>query len=358
MAKINKRIEIVASTEVSLSSMGPKSRAAIQAVLSKRYTKVDITIVNNLADLMALSARKPDLVFLGMKFIPNNPALGLADPHKLWLSEYLDAEGIAYTGSNNKAIELELNKELAKQRLVDVGLKTAKFKVIRNGDTLWRDDRSLTYPLFVKPTNRGGGTGVDSGSLVYNFHQLLAKAQSLAARLQADSLVEEFLPGREFSVGIMKQVHSSEYLVMPLELVAPPDVSGARFLSGQIKAADTEHHLAVFDTDLKAKINDLATGAFHALGARDYGRIDVRLDAAGIPHFLEANLLPCLIDMYGNFPKACMLTMGLSHEAMILNIVDLAFAREITADDIIRKTITAEHLAASLVFANPAFDAI
>jgi D-alanine-D-alanine ligase len=114
---------------------------------------------------------------------------------------------------------------------------------------------------------------------------------------------------------------------MPLELIAPPDTSGARFLSGAIKKADTEHYLEVTDIPLGTTICTLALDAFHALGAQDYGRIDVRLDSAGKPHFLEANLLPSLLDGYGNFPKACLLNAGLSHKAIILRIVDLALLR-------------------------------
>lgn len=328
MAKINKHIEIVVSTKPGLSSMGVASRTAIQALLFKRYARVDITIVNNMSDLVALVAREPDLVFLGMKFLPHDPVLGRADAHKIWLSEYLDRAGITYTGSEHDAMGLELKKELAKQRLLDMGLATAPFMVVEAGKELEPDDVALTYPLFVKPTDRGAGAGVDAGSLVYGFQQLRAKVRSLAAGLRADALVEEYLSGREFSVGILKQEHTNNYAVMPLELVAPADKSGARYLSSRVKAADSEYHLPVTDGAVKSKINELAISAFHALGARDYGRIDIRLDKNGTPRFLEANLLPSLLEGYGNFPKTFLLNMRLNHEAIILTIVNLAFLRK------------------------------
>lgn len=327
MTKLPLRIEIVCSEQPGLSSMGRKSRAEIKAILSTRYEHVDVTIMSNLHDLDMLVLRRPDLVFLGMKFMPSQHALGLKDPHKIWLSEVLDTAGIAYTGSDYRAIELELNKERAKQRVLSAGLATAQYMVVRVGDSLARNDVTLAYPLFVKPTNRGGGAGVDAGSIVHSFGELLAKIKVLGTKLQADALVEEYLPGREFTVSLLRQYATDMYRIMPLELIAPADTSGTRFLSSQIKTSNTERHLKVADGPLKEAINTLAIKAFHELGAQDYGRIDIRLDAAGKPHFLEANLLPCLLSDYGNFPKACQLHENLSHKSMLTRIVDLAFYR-------------------------------
>src|ERR1700712_3204701 len=110
MPKIATNIEIVTSTVSGLSSLGLDSRRGIQAVLAPYCTTVRITMVNNLADLEALVARRPDLVFLGMKFIPVHEALGQHDPEKIWMSEYLETHGIVHTGSDYKAHELELHK--------------------------------------------------------------------------------------------------------------------------------------------------------------------------------------------------------------------------------------------------------
>src|SRR5579864_2601799 len=128
--KMNKHVEIVRSTTPGLSSMSQESCDAIFAVLSKHYAWVMVSIVNSLSDLEAIVIRNPDLVFLGMEFIPNNPALGLQDPDRIWLSRYFDEHNIAYTGSSQRAHELERNKPLAKKCAIDAGLKTARFCVI------------------------------------------------------------------------------------------------------------------------------------------------------------------------------------------------------------------------------------
>jgi D-alanine-D-alanine ligase len=323
MEKIKKRIEIVRSSTSGLSSMSRTSCDAISAVLAKNFENVGVTVVDNLLDLEALVNRAPDLVFLGMKFIPKDFATGLVEDNKIWLSEYLAEHGIACTGSAQMAYELERDKPLAKQRVLDAGLSTSPFCVIKCDQLLDIGDLHLTFPLFVKPTNRGGGSGIDSGSVVYNIEELNARVRSIATELQADSLVEEYLPGREFSVAILKEEHSTEFLVMPIELVAPPDKAGVRMLSSKVKSSNTEQVLAVTDESMRAKVVRLALEVFCALGARDYGRIDVRLDAFGIPNFLEANLIPSLISGYGSFPKACVLNIGLEFESMIMRIARL-----------------------------------
>jgi D-alanine-D-alanine ligase len=327
MMKINKRIEIVSSTIAGLSSMGKASRGGVLAVLSKHFVSVRITIVNDQSDLEALGARQPDLVFLGMEFLPVHPALGAADPAKVWLSDFLDEHDIAYTGSSQIAHELERNKPLAKRRILSAGLRTSAFCVVRRGQSLESDDVPLAFPLFIKPTRLGGGLGIDSDSVVHNFEQLRAKVHSITTKLRSDVLIEEYLPGREFSVAILKDDSSNEFLAMPIELVAPSDKNGIRLLSGRVKSSNAEQALEVTDTVIKSKVTALALAVFDALGASDYGRIDIRLDAVGTPHFLEANLIPSLISGYGSFPKACLLNIGLEYEPMIMKIVTLGLAR-------------------------------
>lgn len=328
MRKLDKHIEIVSSSALGLSSMGLQSRRAALTTLSKRYSHVGVTIVNTLSDLERLVARKPDLVFLGMKFLPVNPFLGLQDPDRIWVSEYLDRFGIPNTGSGSQAHRLELNKPLAKQRVLRAGLATAPFTVLRKNESFYAEQIALTYPLFVKPTDRGGGLGVNSQSLVRNFEELHTKVNSITTTLRTDSLVEEYLPGREFSVAILTDMYSERLSVMPIELCAPSNSNGESVLSQEVKTSNTEEVRDVTDQTLRKKIVTLASDAYRALGARDYGRIDIRLDGNGVPHFLEANLIPSLISGYGSFPKACVMHMEMGYEAMILRIVALALSRK------------------------------
>lgn len=333
MKKINVSIEIVSSSQARLSSMSAPSRQAIYKVLARYYSRVRITIVDSVADLEALATRKPDLVLLGMKFVPELPTEDIDTAPLIWVADYLDSCGIAYTGSGAVAHELELNKPLAKQRALDELLSTAAFQVFhQNTDQDVKPATKLRFPLFVKPADRGGGLGVDSHSLVRNQAELRSKVLSIGTDLRSDALAEEYLSGREFSVAILKDEDSDSYKIMPIELVAPEDTNGNRMLSGTVKSADAERALYIADQNMRQEVMTLAISMFHALGARDYGRIDIRLDGQGKPHFLEANLLPSLISGYGSFPKACLLNEKISYETMILQIVRLGLARNVTID--------------------------
>lgn len=348
MIKSNKRIVIVRSMTKGLSSMSQVSCDAVLAVLARHFTTVGISTINDLSDLEALVARDPDLVFLGMEFVPENSALGMTDPNKIWLSDFLDKHEIAYTGSSRSAHELARYKPLAKQYVLDAGLRTSAYCVVKHNQSFARHDIPLAFPLFVKPTNRGGGLGIDSKSVVYNFEQLCSKVDEITTKFQTDALIEGYLPGREFSVAILKKNEdSNEFLAMPIELIAPSDSHGVRILSGKVKSSNSEMILQVTDEIIKSKVTKLALDAFYALGARDYGRIDIRLDAAGVPHFLEANLMPSLISGYGSFPKACIENIGLEYEPMILKIVRLGLARNINDSENTLESVTMNHLAFS-----------
>ena len=322
MAKVDKHIEIVRSTTNGLSSMSMRSANAILGVLERHYTDVQITAVNNYADLESIASRQPDLVFTGMKYIP-----GATPGTKVWISEFLDIHGLEHTGSSFAAIEYEQSKPLAKQRVQTYGIPTARHMVLKKGQAYADEDIMLQFPLFVKPASLGGGAGIDENSCVRTMDELRTRVSCLTERYTSPALVEEYLPGREFSVAILTDQESGELEAMPIELSAPTDKFGNPALTREVKAANEEVILPVNEPILRARIISTAKEAFAALGARDYGRIDIRLDEQGTPHFLEANLIPSLISGYGSFPKACMLNKGLGYEETILRIVSLAFGR-------------------------------
>lgn len=329
LMKINKHIEIVRSTDSWLSSMSQLSCDNIFEVLTNTYSHVGVSVVNNLNDLKKLVEIKPDLVFLGMKFIPADNTIYSQHSDKIWLADYLDESGIAYTGSNKLAHELEVEKSLAKGRVLDAGLSTSPYSVIGQYQKLinYVLPSDLMFPVFIKPSNRGGGLGIDSKSIANNQAQLKSKVKSISKILGSDSLVEKYLVGREFSVAILKYGIVPSLIAMPIELVTEPDSSGSLVLSSEVKSANLEKVSAIADPILKSLISKFALDIFSAIGGRDYGRIDIRLNELGVPQFLEANLMPSLIDNYGSFPKACRLNIGLGYKKMVLTIVSLGLVR-------------------------------
>lgn len=303
--------------------MTKKSREEVCATLSNYYDEVGITIINSLVDLAALVAKQPDLVFLGTQFLRTS-----APDRTIWLSGYLADNGITATGSSASAHEIDINKPRAKQCVLNAGLLTAPFLLAKPHQQLSTAQIPHEFPLFVKPSNRGGGMGVDSQSVVHNLQQLQAKVDAISRDLNTDSLIEQYLSGREFSVGVIKQQDSADYLALPIELVPPQDDHGSRLLSKDVKSFAPLPALEIADSALKAAVSDLAIGAFHAIGAQDYGRIDIRLDAQGTPYFLESNLIPNVMKDYGSLAKAWALNTGMTYDELLLRLTTLGLARQ------------------------------
>jgi D-alanine-D-alanine ligase len=326
--KIQKHIEIVRSGTPRLSSMGDKSAAMIQALLREHYTSVGVTLVSNLTELKQLVASQPDLVILGVKQIPSEDG-------PIWLSAYLEANGVNHLGSQTTAIELDFDKPGAKQIVQAAGLLTAA-SFTAEPDQYTAATLPLPFPLFVKPPNGGGGKGIGPDSVVRNFGAYQQKVQFILDEFGTSSLVEAYLPGREFSVALIENSETAGLLAMPIELITEQNAQGDRILGQVVKADDTEHVVAVVDLVLRTRVNRLAKAAFRALGARDYGRIDIRLDERGVPHFLEANLIPGLAkhDFVSYFTAACEINQHMSYDTMILSLVTLSLNRYLKSSDL------------------------
>jgi D-alanine-D-alanine ligase len=319
MKKQPLRIEIVRSSSKKISSLSAKSAAEIIALLSRHYTDVTTTNVDSVADMNALIERKPDLVFTGIYYITDN-----ITGAKVWLSTELEKHGIAHTGSDKIANRLSLNKNLAKEQLQHHGIKTAKFKLAGRQSIEQFDASGLRFPLFVKPNNKSGGQGIDEFSIVRTQTELHTKIDSIHSKHRTDALVEEYLEGREFSIAVITNRATQKPIAMPIEIVAAKDGNGERMLSNIIKNLNIESSFAVGNDQEHRNLSSFAIDAFRALGGRNYGRVDVRLDGNGTIHFLEANLIPGLIGEDNYFPKAYRLNLGLEHEEMLLHIVELA----------------------------------
>jgi D-alanine-D-alanine ligase len=308
--------------------MGDKSAAMIQTLLLEHYTSVGVTLVSDLTELELLVAKQPDLVILGVKQIPTVDG-------PIWLSAYLEAHGVNHLGSRTTAIELDFDKPGAKQIVRQAGLLTAS-SFTAEPKQYTATTLPLPFPLFVKPPNGGGGKGIGPDSVVRNFNAYEQKVQRILDEFGTASLVEAYLPGREFSVALIENTQTAGLLAMPIELITEQNAHGDRILGQVVKADDTEHVVAVLDLALRTRVNRLAKAAFRALGARDYGRIDIRLDERGVPHFLEANLIPGLAkhDFVSYFTAACEINQHMSYDTMILSLVTLSLNRYMKPSDL------------------------
>jgi len=322
MPKQALRIEVVRSNFKHISSMSEQSARDIVATLRNHYDDVRMTNVDTFEDLEALIERKPDMVFAGIYFVRDEARGGA----KVWLTDALEANGIAYTGSGKNANRLSLNKHLAKQHMIERGIHTASFMFADRAHQAELDASGLTFPLFVKPSNKSGGQGVDEFSIVHTPAQLNDKVRWIHTEHHTDALIEEYLPGREFSIAVIAGPNDT-FTAMPLELVAAEDKNGDRIRSQVVKSTDSEDMNPVTDPIEHAVVGQFAIDAFRALGGNGYGRVDIRFNANGIPFFLEANHIPSLIQIDSSFLRAYEMTIGKNYEAMILDIVQLGLTR-------------------------------
>lgn len=245
----------------------------------------------------------------------------------------LEMLGIPYSGSGVTTLAITLDKRRTKEILVANGIRTPKFQLLSRAEDLWPD---LEFPLFLKPNGEGSSRGITAKSLVRSKDELDEVASEMVARYRQPVLVEEYLTGREFTVGLLGNPPE----VLPIVEVsfeglpegAPRfDCYEVKWIYDSLDAGyDTTTCPARVDDDLRSRIEETATRTFEALEVRDLCRLDVRLDKDGLPSVFDVNALPGLIpDPAENsrFPKAAR-AAGYSYEELIGKVFNAALARE------------------------------
>jgi len=235
----------------------------------------------------------------------------------------LDAYDIPYTFSDTLVMALALHKGMAKRVVRDSGVPTAPFAVVETMADLSAVD--LAFPLFAKPIAEGTGKGVTPASRVVNRAALRKLCRQLLERYRQPVLVETFLSGREFTVGIIGTGAAAEPVaVMEVVLNAQAEAGVYSYVNKEECESRVVYRL-VEDEEAKAA-GAVALAAWRALGCRDGGRVDLRQDAGGRPLFLEVNPLAGLHPTHSDLPIMCTLA-GIPYDALIGRIVESARRR-------------------------------
>ena len=317
--KINKSIEIVIVHNPGEKNFHQDNvgiileENKILKILSQRYSEVVITKIQHKKDLDRLLKRKPDLVFSGVKYFNFNN-------DKVWLNDCLEAYGIRYIASSRAALDNESDKNKAKKLIVKANIKTADFFVATPDEHEHSSSIPIPFPLFIKPVKGGDSRGIDSNSVAYNFASFKKKVLEIKTKHNLSSLVETYLPGKEYSVAIFQDSLKGTLRAMPIQIIVKKNINGHRILDFNVKKDDEEKVIAVTDTKIFKKISKLAKEAFKALGGKSLGRIDIKMNERGVPHFMEANLMPGL--RKGYFYRSCLLNLDMNYDDMILNIAN------------------------------------
>jgi D-alanine-D-alanine ligase len=284
----------------------------------------------------ALREARPDICF--------NIAEGLGgDAREAQVPALLEMLGIPYTGSRVLTNGISLDKTLTKRIWRDRRLPVAPFQEFTSGEEALRPE--LKFPLFVKPAREGTGMGVDMKAIVNNEAELRERTQYIINTYQQPALVETFLPGREFTVGILGRADAKLFSRHPdwyekdgfhrfpvLELDSSRSVTPWVY-SNEAKSKDVGADGAPgyfcpadIDPELDKKLKYFALRAHQLLNALDVSRTDIRLDDEGNPRLIEINTLPGLTPDYSDL---CLQAKaeGIKYEDLILDILYLGASR-------------------------------
>jgi D-alanine-D-alanine ligase len=265
-----------------------------------------------LVDALA-AGKRWDLVF--------NIAEGLyGDGRESVVPAILDQYKIPYVFSGPVIMGLSLNKHLAKLVVSSAGVPVSQGILITNLADL-RKVR-MEYPLFVKPVSEGTGKGITEKSLVYNSSELEKMAVWILEEFRQPALVEEYLPGREFTIGVVGYDQDA-VAIGGMEVICSNNLP----YSVEVK----EHYenyctYKILDADISDECKSVALMAWKALDAVDAGRIDVKADRNGRICFIEANPLAGLNPIHSDLPMLARMN-GIDYQTLMTMIMDAAMKR-------------------------------
>jgi D-alanine-D-alanine ligase len=236
----------------------------------------------------------------------------------------LELYNIPYVGSDPLVCAATLDKAVAKTLVRAAGVRTPAFAVVRSVADI--AGVHLQFPLFVKPVAEGTGKGISRVSRVTDAAHLRQICLELLGQFQQPVLIEEFLPGREFTVGIVGT--GAQARVIGLMEIVFFNAAAGTIYSYDVKETWEQHvrYAVPAPGALRADVEATARGAFRALECRDMARVDVRLDGQGQAHFIEVNPLPGLHPGHSDLPILAGLN-GITYPALLGAILDSACAR-------------------------------
>jgi D-alanine-D-alanine ligase len=203
----------------------------------------------------------------------------------------LEMSGIPFVGSDAYALSLGLNKLHTKMIAQNYGIRTPKFTFLENHDQL---DRNLipNYPVFVKLCYEGSSMGLDEHSKIFDFSELQRHVTYLIRTYKQPVIVEEFIAGTEIDVPIIGTKPQEVFGVVGISL--DEKEMGERFLTSKIVYQDGYCFRYPLNAAFETEVSKMALGIYNAIGCRDFGRVDMRIDKEGKPYLLEINPYPFL----------------------------------------------------------------
>jgi D-alanine-D-alanine ligase len=240
----------------------------------------------------------------------------------------LELLGIPFTGSSPEVLSFALRKDRVKQRLEAAGIPTPAGRVLTRPD----DSCDLPFPLIVKPAREDGSVGISHGSVVHDASELARAVEVVVTSLRQPCLVEQFVDGREFNVALLGHPTPRVLPLSEIDFGALPDHAPrivsyeAKWSSGSMEDLGTVPVLhPILANNVAARVRRAAAEAFRAVGVRDYGRVDVRLGATGVPYVIDVNP-NCDLSPHAGMARAAA-AVGIDYRAFVGLLVRYALRR-------------------------------
>jgi len=239
----------------------------------------------------------------------------------------LDLYGIPFTGSDALTLGITLDKMVAKKCFIADGVPTPGYFMVRSSDPKEIEKPGhLSFPLFVKTTWEGTSKGLSDKSRVTDMASLQRQAAVVINEYKQPALIEEFIKGTEYTVGVIGNENPEASPVCQVTIGGNAQL-GDQFYTFELTQSTDVRYLcpAPIAPELTKKMQDIAVAAYQSVGCRDYGRVDFRVDEKGNPYVLEINPLPSLDrkDVFNLFPKVT----GTTFEDTVNKILNLALKR-------------------------------
>jgi len=236
----------------------------------------------------------------------------------------LETYAIPYTFSDPLTCAATLDKAVAKKLIQAAGLPTPPFAVVTAPTDL--ANVHLPFPLFVKPTSEGTGKGITAQSKVHSKAELDKQVDRLLKTYHQPVLLEEFLPGREFTVALLGTGQDARVLgTMEIEILDAA-FDGIYSYETKEKCEKLVRYSPAPRDALRTRVEALALNVHRQLECRDAGRVDIRLDAKGAPSFMEMNPIPGIHPTHSDLPMIAT-QEGMSYKDLIDSIIQSALAR-------------------------------
>jgi D-alanine-D-alanine ligase len=235
----------------------------------------------------------------------------------------LDAYNIPYTFSDPLGHVISLHKGMTKHVLRDLGIPTPDFAVVNSDADI--DKVNLPFPLFAKPVAEGTSKGITALSKITNLEELHRICKHILQTFKQPALIETYLPGREFTVGILGTGKDAKVLGV-IEVILKPTAEQNAYSYENKEHYEMLVQYALVDDDEAKQAMEIALKAWRYLDLKDAGRVDLRSDAHGAPHFIEVNSLAGLNPKRSDLPILCNL-LGISYHVLISSIIESALRR-------------------------------